>query len=788
MNEFVNPHKSHEHARPWKGRDEDAALVSGKANFTDDSAAGALVAVFVRSPHAHAKVKSISAAAAKAAKGVAAVLTAADFKPLNLGSVSSSIPFPARDGKMPFSPYRPALAGDRVMHVGDAVAMVIAGTAAQAADAAELVEVDYEVLEPVVDLAKAKSGAVQLWPEVPGNMNLDWTSPADPDGAKRKATEAAFAAADHRVSIEIMNQRIAAVSMEPRAAVASYDKTSDSYHIHTGTQGTQGVRQQIAMAMNVDMAKIRVTSNDVGGGFGMKAANYCEYPALLAAARITGKKIRWTSSRNEAFMTDNQARDSFWKIDFAFNKDGKFRALKIDGEQNLGAYMTLVAVLIPTVHIAGCMPSVYDIPHVVVDTRSYFTNTTPTGPYRGAGRPEANYLLERVIEAAAHKIGLDPAEMRRRNLIKPSQLPYFTTLGPPYDSGDFPAVFEKAMTAHDYAGFAARREASKKRGKLRGIGLCGFLEISGGHYHEPARIRFINGKIECGIGPVPQGQGHVTVFRQMTAKRLGIVDEMVDVQFGDSAKDVNGFGAVASRTAMLTGSAVLVAIDKMLEKAHGVAQTLLQAPASEVIYRDGFFERKRTGQKMSLFEVAERASEMARQGALAESLDTLSEVDTGPSFPNGCHIAEVEVDPGTFEVQVVSYTAVGDCGILLNERIVDGQVEGGVVQGIGQALGEYTQYDPDSGQLIAASFMDYTMPRADGLPMMQVIHHPVACKTNFAGAKGTGEAGTTAAPPVIINAIENALAPGEYLDLQMPATPHRIWEAMRRRNALRQVR
>ncbi|MBM3607283.1 MAG: xanthine dehydrogenase family protein, partial [Alphaproteobacteria bacterium] len=606
MNEFVNPHKSNEHARPWQGRYEDAALVTGQGRFTDDDGTGALVAVFVRSPHAHAKIRSIDINAARAAPGVHAVLTARDFEPLKLGSVSTSIPFPDRHGKMPFSPVRPALAGERVMHVGEAVALVIAETAAQAADAADLVAVDYQALEPVIDLARAKAGKVQLWPQVPGNCNLDWTSPADLDGAKRKATQAAFDAADHRVSITVMNQRIAAVSMEPRAAIASYDKKADVYHIHTGTQGTQGVRQQIAQAMNADIAKIRVTSNEVGGGFGMKAANYCEYPALLAAARITGRKLRWTSSRNEAFLTDNQARDSEWKVELAFNKDGKFRTLKIDGDQNLGAYMTLVAVLIPTVHIAGCMPSVYDIPHVVLDSRSYFTNTVPTGPYRGAGRPEANHLLERVIEAAACKIGMDPAKMRQKNLIKPSQLPYFTTLGPPYDSGDFPAIFEKAIKAHDYAGFAARRREANKRGKLRGIGICGFLEISGGHYHEPARIRFLNGKIECGIGPVPQGQGHITVFRQMVAKRLGLADETVDVQFGDSNIDVNGFGAVAARTAMLTGSAVLLAADKMLEKAHAVAQTLLQAPAGEVVYRDGAFERKTTGQKISLFEVAER--------------------------------------------------------------------------------------------------------------------------------------------------------------------------------------
>lgn len=777
MNEIVNPHKTNQHARPWNGRYEDAALVSGLGRFTDDLQETALAAFFVRSPHARAKINSVDVSATKAAPGVVAVLTARDMEAAGLGSVSGSIPFPGRDGKMPYSPFRPALAGSLVMHVGEAVALVLARTAAQAEDASDLVAVAYDVLEPVIDLDKAKSGHVQLWPDAPGNLTLDWTSPADPDGAKRKATEAAFAGAQNRISVDLMNQRIAAVAMEPRAAVASYDKSSDTYTIHTGTQGVMGVRAQIAMAMKVDMPKIRVLSTDVGGGFGMKASIYPEYPALLAAAKITGQKVQWAATRTESFLTDNQARDSRWHVELAFDNDGKFRALKIDGDQNVGAYMTGVAVLIPTVHIAGCMPSVYDIPNVVVDSRCYFSNTVPTGPYRGAGRPEANFLLERVIDAAAKKLGMDPAEIRIRNLIKPSQMPYPTTLGPHYDSGDFPMIFEEALKASDYKGFAARKEASKKNGKLRGIGVCGFLEISGGHYHEPARLLFKGGKIEVGIGPVPQGQGHITVFKQMVSKRLGLSDDQIEVQFGDSTKDVAGFGAVASRTAMLTGSAVAIGVDTMLAKAYGVAQTLLQAAEGEVSYHDGVFERKGTGQTISLFDVAARAEEMKKQGAITESLDTESNADTGPSFPNGCHIAEVEVDAGTGEVVIVAYTAVGDTGIVLNERIVEGQVQGGVVQGIGQALGEYTQYDNDSGQLVAASFMDYNMPRAHNVPMMNVIHHPVPCKTNYVGAKGTGEAGTTAAPPVIVSAIENAIS-DKFLNLQMPVTPLKVWRAM----------
>lgn len=776
MSKVENPHRSNEHARPWNGRYEDEALVTGHGHYSSDPAEGVLQAAFVRSPHAHANIRSVDISAAQEAKDVIAVLHAGDIESLGFGTVSGSIPFPGRDGKMPFNPFRPVLAGGNVMHVGELVAMVVAKTKAAAEDAAELVAVEYEELEPVITLEQAKAAKVTLWPDVPGNCNLDWTSPEDSDGAKRKATDAAFASAKHVVKTDVLNQRISAVSMEPRAATASYDKKSGSYTFHAGTQGVAGIQGQLLMTTGIAPDKLRVLSNDVGGGFGMKASTYPEYPALLAAANITGKPVHWTASRNESFLMDNQARDSFWRVELALDAKGKFLGLRIDGDQNLGAYMTGVAVLIPTVHIAGCMPSVYHIPHIVVDSKSYFTNTTPTSPYRGAGRPEANYLLERVIDAAAKQTGIDPLKLRQQNLIKPSQLPYPTPLGPSYDSGDFPTVFKMAIEASDYKGFKARQRASKKAGKLRGIALCGFLEISGGHYHEPARISFADGKAVVSIGPTPQGQSHVTVFKQMVAKRFGISDDDVEVTFGDSARDVPGFGAVASRTAMLTGSAVAEAVDQVLEKAIDEAATMLQASASDITYANGIFELKGKGQSVSLFDVAAHAAEDKK----GNGLDTTVEAETGPSFPNGCHVAEVEVDPDTGAFDIVAYTAVGDVGIILNETVVDGQVQGGVVSGIGQAIGEYSRYDNDSGQPTSASFMDYHMARADDVPHMTVMHHPVPCKTNYVGAKGTGEAGTTAAPPVIVNAIENAISPDTVLNLQMPVTPQVVWDAMQR--------
>jgi carbon-monoxide dehydrogenase large subunit len=764
--------------RKWAGRYEDGPLLRGEGQYTDDvRSAATLFASFVRSPQAHAKIKSIDTTEATAAPGVVAIYTGKDFA--DLGSVSGSIPFPGKDGVMPVSPFRPVLAGEKVMHIGEPVAMVVASSAEAAQDAADLVAIDYEQLTPVITLDDAIAAKTQIWPQAAGNATLRWTAPPDADGAKRKALDETFKAAAHVVTVDVVNQRINAVSMEPRSATGSYDSSTDQYTLWTGTQGVAGIRAQVAMTMKIKMPQLRVLTKDVGGGFGMKASTYPEYPALLAAAKKLGKAVHWTSSRQESFLTDNQARDSIWHVDLALSEKGKFLALRINGEMNAGAYLTGVAVMIPTVHIAMCMPSVYDIPKVVVDSTTYLTNTVPVGPYRGAGRPEANYLLERVIEAAASKLGVDPADLRRRNLIPADKMPYQTATGPKYDSGDFPTLFEKAMDAADYKGFAARRDASKARGKLRGIGVGCYLEISGGHYEEPARITFENGKAVISLGAAPNGQGHLTVYRQLLADYLGIGDDDIVMTFGDSARDVPGFGAVASRTAMLFGSAVVQTADKVLVKAKAVAKTILQAGDAEVEYKNGVFEIAKTGRRVTLFEVAQHAADMVKQGALEETLDTTETDHTGPSFPNGCHVAEVEVDPDTGHVDVVRYTAVGDCGVMLNQTIVEGQVEGGIAQGLGQAIGEYTRYDPVNGQLLSASFMDYQMPRASDLPNIDVLHNPTRCMTNQVGAKGVGEAGTTGGTPTIVNAIENAISPKKSLELVMPLTPLAVWKAMR---------
>ncbi|MDB5534607.1 MAG: aerobic-type carbon monoxide dehydrogenase, large subunit CoxL/CutL-like protein [Hyphomicrobiales bacterium] len=765
--------------RKWAGRYEDGPLLRGEGQYTDDMRAEKVTfAAFVRSPHAHAKIKSIDTAAAKAAEGVLAVYTAKDFEEFGFGTVSGSIPFPGKNGVMPVSPFRPVLAHDLVGHAGEPVVMVVAKSEAAALDAADLVVVDYDTLPAVVTLEQAMTGKTQIWAQAKGNVAHEWSTPPDPDGAKHKALDEVFKSAAHVVKVDVVNQRICAVSMEPRAATASFDSKSDQYTLTTGTQGVTGIAAQVAMTMKIPMPKVRVLTKDVGGGFGMKASTYPEYPALLAAAKKLGKPVHWTSTRAESFLTDNHARDSIWHVELALSTRGKFLGLRVKGEMNAGAYLTGVAVLIPTLHISGCMPTVYDIPHIIVESAIYFSNTVPVGAYRGAGRPEANYLMERVVDAAARELNIDQAELRRRNLIKPEKMPYQSATGFKYDSGDFPTAFEKALEAADYKGFAARKKEAKARGKLRGIGVGCYLEISGGHYEEPARITFENGKCVISMGPAPQGQGHITVFKQLVADQLGIPDDDVEVTFGDSARDVPGFGAVASRSAMLVGSAVVQTADKVLVKATGVAKTVLQAGDAEVQYKNGIFEIAKTGRRVTLFEVAEHAKEMKKQGTIEENLDTNEIAHTGPSFPNGCHVAEVELDPDTGEVDIVRYTALSDCGVMLNQTIVEGQIEGGVVQGIGQAIGEFTRYDTTSGQLLAGSFMDYMMPRADSVPSLTVLHNPTRCTTNLVGAKGIGEAGTTGATATIVNAIENAISAAKPLSLVMPLTPQVVWKAL----------
>ena len=580
--------------------------------------------------------------------------------------------------------------------------------------------------------------------------------------------------------LELNNQRLVVNSLEPRTASAGYDADKNLFTLRCGTQSVANMQAQVVGVLNIKPEELRVVTDDVGGAFGMKGSCYSEYVAMLHAARALKKPVHWVSTRSEAFVTDNHGRDSFYTAELALSKRGRFLGLRVNVIGNLGAYVTGVAHYVFTLHIVGCLPTVYDIPLAKVTTRCALTNTVPTGAYRGAGRPEASYLVERLIDAAADQLGIDAAELRRRNLIAPEKMPYVTAFGSTYDSGDFPAVFERALKLADYDGFAARKKVVKKAGKLRGIGIGCYLEIAGAMPDELARISFPGGdRVAVSIGAGNSGQGHPTVFAAVAARRLGLAPAAVTVTSGDSARDVPGMGALASRSAMKTGGAIAVTADAVLEKGKRVAAMLLQAAEGDIDYAGGKFSVRGSQREVSLFAVAERAAELARQGVIPESLDTQGKVTTPPSFPNGCHIAEVEIDPVTGAVEVVSYVAVGDCGNLLDGTIVEGQIHGGVAQGLGQALSEETIYDA-GGQLVSGSFMDYAMPRADTVPAMTVEHYAVACRTNPLGVKGTGEAGTTAATPAAINAIYDALPKDLRLGakLDMPATPQRIWQAL----------
>ncbi len=768
--------------QPWTGRVEDDALVRGLGHFTDDVIPqGAVHGYFLRSPHAHAAIRAIDIADAKAMPGVLTIITAPDLEAAGFGSVTHAHPMTGRDGKPIADPHRDALAGKRVRHVGEPVALVVAQTLHQAQAAAEAIAVDYETLPAVTDgRAAVAPGAPQLWEASPGNVALDWAAPPDPEGKVAAAIERAFQSAAHVTRIELHNQRLMVASLEPRSATASYDKETDLFTLRTGTQGVAGIRMQVSGAMKIPPEKLRVVNEDVGGGFGMKASGYPEYGVLLYAARQLGKPVHWTSTRSEAFQSDNQGRDSTWTAELALDAKGKFLALRVEGIGNVGAYLTGVAAFCSTLHVSGCLPTIYDIPLASVRSRCVFSNTVPIGPYRGAGRPEASYLMERVIDKAARETGVDPAQLRKRNLVSRRAIPYKTPFGNTYDSGDFPTMFERALELADYRNVKARKRASKKAGKLRGVGIGCYLEIAGAVPEEGAAIMFPgNQQVHISVGGTAQGQAHRTVFGRLAADRLGVPFESITLLHGDSARDVPGFGVVASRSAMMIGGAISETIDAMLEKGRKVAAMLLQAEDSDIDYTDGAFRVGSSGRQISLFEVAERAAELARQHVIEENLNTKAAVKTGPSFPNGCHIAEVEIDPDTGAVEVASYVAVGDSGNVLNPTIVEAQVHGGVAQGLGQALSEAAVYDSSSGQLLSGSLMDYGMPRADMFPDMVVAHQGTPCLTNPLQVKGTGEAGTTAATPALINAIINAL-PDTTADIEMPATAERVWRSLNR--------
>ena len=759
---------------------EDDALVRGLGRYAADvTLTGQAYAYFVRSPHAFADIRAMDTEAAKATPGVLAVLTAADME--GIGNVSQHPPLVGRDGRKLIVPHRPALAGATVRHVGEPVAVVVADTLTAAQDAAELVSVDYEERTPVVDLREAmREDAPQVWPEAPGNIAVDWLGLAADPEANAQAVERAFASAKHVARVALVHQRILVNSMEPRGATATYDAGNDSYYLRCCSQSARALRDGLAPILGVPNQRLRVVTEDVGGAFGLKTGPYPEYLAVLVAARKIGRPVHWMSNRAEAFLSDNHARDAYSDVELALNERGKFLALRVRHLANMGAYIGAVGANLQTVNLTRCLPGMYDIPLIDITVRCVFTTTTTTAPYRGAGRPEANFMLERVIDEAARVTGVDPVKLRRRNLIKPSAMPYKTAVGTTIDSGEFETVLDKALSLADYDGFKQRRREAAKRGKYRGLGISCMLEHAGGFPIEGTALSFPGGeRLMLGLNVQSTGQGHATVFNPLLAEQLGIKLEQIEHRHGDSAMEIAGYASVGSRSAMTVSHALIKTVEAMLKKGKTIAATVLETAESDIEYGTGRFRVVGTDRAISLFDLAARTKEMKQRGDITEDLDTKTNAETPLTFPNGCHLAEVEIDPSTGALALVGYAAIDDCGRALNTMIVAGQTHGSIAQGLGQAMMENAVFDNSAGQLVTGSFMDYAMPRADDMPLFKEAIHAVPATTNPLGVKGAGEAGTTAAIAAVMNAIADAIPGGAGAHLDMPATPEKIWQACR---------
>ena len=759
-------------------RSEDEPLLAGRGRFTDDLApSGAAHAAFVRAPIGHGVLRSVDLAAAARMPGVLAMFTGDDLVRDGVGAIPPAVLLPGRGGKQMFGAAMPVLAVGRVRYVGEPVAIVVAETPAQAQDAAEAVVLDLQELPAVSDVERATaSGAPAIWDEAPGNICLDW------EDGDAQAVAAAFANAAHVARVRLVDTRVAVAAMEPRAAIGAWDAASGRYTLTAGTQGVALVRKMLAESVfKVPPQQIRVLTHDVGGGFGMKVQVYPEYAAVLYAARCVGRTVKWRASRLESFLADTPGRDGLLEGELALDADGKFLALRVRTAVGIGAYASTFSAVIATNNTKNCLSSVYVIPAIHIGVKMVFTNAMPLGPYRGAGRPEAIYLIERLIDVAARATGTDRVGLRRKNLIPPSALPYKAPNSPVYDSGEFEAVLDKALALSDWAGFAARRAASARAGRLRGLGICCFLEVAGGSpLQDTADLRFeADGKVALRIGAQAIGQGHLTTFPPVVAQRLGIPASAVRLVQGDSDEVPGGLPTVASRSMMMAGGSTVTACDQAIEKGRRIAGHLFEASAADIEFTAGTFRVSGTDRAIPILELARRAQTLTGlPDDVARGLDTAATFQSPQmSFPNGCHVCEVEIDPETGAVAVVGYSAVDDVGRVMHQTIVEGQIHGGVAQGLGQVLGERIVYGED-GQLLTASFMDYVMPRADDLPALRVGHHVAPCTTNPLGVKGAGESGVAGSLPAGMSAILDALAERGVTELDLPASPLRVWRAL----------
>jgi carbon-monoxide dehydrogenase large subunit len=772
----------HQHDRPTTAfgigqpvrRKEDSILLRGEGRFTDDTdLPGQAHAVMVRSGHAHGIIRGIDASAARTMPGVLEIFTGGDLAAY--GKLKTAVKFPNRDGSEMRQPPRPALPTDKVRFVGDPVACVLAETLQQAKDAAEAVIVDIDPLPAVTEPSEAiRADAPQLYDEAPGNLALDYHF-----GDSEKVA-AAFAQAAHVAGVTLVNSRVVVNAMEPRSAIGAYDPAEGRWTLLTGSQGVVGMKRMLADILDAPTEKVHVLTGNVGGSFGMKAAVYPEYVCILHAARELSRPVKWTDERSGSFVSDNHGRAQVQTAELALDAEGHFLALRLTGYADMGAYLGAMAPQPPTLNIVRNAASLYRTPLIEVSTKCVLTNTTFVSPYRGAGRPEGNYFMERIIDVAAAEMGIDRVALRRRNQIKPSELPYKAASGAIYDSGDFPAVMRRALEVSDWKGFPARRRESRKRGKLRGIGIGCYLEVTAPANKEMGGIRFEpDGTVTIITGTLDYGQGHASPFAQVLSDKLGIPFERIRLVQGDSDQLVAGGGTGGSRSMMNSGAAIVEAAAKVVEQGKRIGAFVLEAAVADIEFAGGQFIVAGTDRAIGIMELADKIrSGLKLPENVPQSLD-VSHVSEGvpAAFPNGCHVAEIEIDPETGITHVVQYSAVNDFGTVINPLLVDGQVHGGVVQGIGQALLEHTVYDAD-GQLLSGSFMDYTLPRAGDVPDFTVVSHPVPAKTNPLGVKGCGEAGCAGGLASVMNAVVDALSAYGIRHIDMPATPRRVWEAI----------
>jgi len=772
-------------------RREDYRFLTGQCTYTDDiNRPHQLHAHILRSPHAHARISGIDTAAAAQAPGVAAVFTGRDMTAAGVGGLPCGWQVHSKDGSPMAEPAHPPLAADHVRHVGDPVAVVIAETIEQAREAADQIQVDYVEEPAVVDPGEAlKPGAPQVFADVPGNLCYDWSL------GDLAAVDAAFANAARIVKLDLVNNRLVPNAMEPRAAIGEFDRATGDYTLFTTSQNPHVIRLLMgAFVLHIPEAKLRVVAPDVGGGFGSKIYHYAEEAIVTWAAAKVRRPVKWTAERSESFMSDAHGRDHVTHVELALDAQAKFLALKVSTIANMGAYLSTFAPCIPTYLYGTLLAGTYTTPAIYVETKAVFTHTVPVDAYRGAGRPEATFLLERIVDLAADELGIDPAELRRRNFIPADAYPYQTPVALEYDSGDYGTTLELALKAADYAGFEARRREAIGRGKLRGIGIATYIEACGiapsavvgslgaraGLYESAAVRVHPSGSVSILTGSHSHGQGHETTFSQLVADRLGIPLESVEIVHGDTAKIPYGMGTYGSRSLAVGGSAIVKAMDKIVEKGRKIAAHLLEAAEADVEFADGKFSVAGTDRSKSFGEVALTAYVPHNYPEdLEPGLDETSFYDPKNfTFPSGAHIAEIEIDPETGHVAIVNFTASDDFGRIVNPMIVAGQVHGGLAQGIGQALLEGCVYDNETGQLLTGSYNDYAMPRADDLPNFALSTNVTLCTHNPLGVKGCGEAGAIGAPAAITNALVDALRPLGVRHLDMPATPERLWRVI----------